>query len=210
MMPTSETPPAPTAPLASGVWRRLDRFVRPAVVPVALSASICTILAIWLNHLVSVQTERNQIVKREIAKLDYEIAEVAKLKAEINLLSRRARESADRRVLIEWPLRLLSAVADAAVDGVVIDEVRETSTGFEVLGRAATYGRVDDAVDELIRSAVIDRVDVAALDMAQPAPAIELPLRFRLAAVVRESARPKYSTPLPALVKSGRRSRDPQ
>lgn len=190
----------------------LRRFAaRPVVAPLVFAGVVCSLAAVWQLNQLGAQLRRNQALEEEVERLDAQIKSIEVIKAEVEAISRQIRDSAGRKALPQWPLRLLDAIAASAGERVVIDEVRETQAGFDIHGQASSFESVAGVVRALTYDSPVvagsPHVEAARNDVrAGSAP--DWPARFTVTAPVKDGARAKQDGVLvPSRLREG--TRDP-
>jgi type IV pilus assembly protein PilN len=109
-----------------------------AVAGIALAALVHGVIAGY----VAVQTDRNDFLKRENAKLDKEIAEIKKLKDEIAALLARKQIIETLQNDRSRAVNLLEALVRRTPDGVYLKSLKQTGLRVNVTGYAQSNARV--------------------------------------------------------------------
>ncbi len=128
-----------------------------AVAAVIVAALVHTVIAGY----VSTQTERNEFLKRENAKLDKEIEEIKKLRDEIAaLLSRKQiieTLQSDRARSVE----LLDQLVRQTPDGIYLKSLKQDGLKVNVSGYAQSNARVSTFMRNLQSSGVIENSPIS-------------------------------------------------
>jgi len=194
--------------------RRKKEFLSLAGLTAAAGAAIALAVALGINGQLEVQQARNNFIKRENAKLDEQIKEIAQLKQEIEAL--RARQEAvetlqhDRTV----PVHVLDEIVKHVPEGVQLRQLKQRDRKVTLSG----YAQSNDRVSSLLRSLAhetpwLERpelVEIKAVTLGKPDPrdkskegrrAYEFSLnalvRMPLAEEPAKPARPVAAAPAP-------------
>jgi type IV pilus assembly protein PilN len=129
-------------------WREAERKRRQRELATITAASVAATLVIGvgvhlqLNHLISLQQERNRFLEQEISMLDRQIGEIRKLEqTKANLL---ARMDVIQRLQQSRPeiVHLFDELVKAIPDGVYLTKESQHGKSIVVEGRAQSNARV--------------------------------------------------------------------
>jgi type IV pilus assembly protein PilN len=97
-----------------------------------------------VQHLTSVQQERNQYLTAEIGKLEVQIKDIAMLKAEIDSLIARQKAVEDLQVDRNLPVHLLNELVKQTPEGIYFNTVKQDGRVLSINGIAQTQERVSE------------------------------------------------------------------
>lgn len=120
---------------------------------VAALIGLAVVGAWWagINHLTNLQEERNELLKREIAKLDKEISDIKKLQEEIDILKARKKAVEDLQTDRNTPVRLLDEFVKQAPEGIYFTSLKQVGNVVTVGGMAQTNERVSDLLTNFLK-----------------------------------------------------------
>jgi type IV pilus assembly protein PilN len=107
-----------------------------------LAASIVLLVHGYYATRISTQTERNRFLKDENSKLDKEIAEIRKLKEEIQALLSRKRVIETLQADRAQTVYLLEQLVRQTPDGVYLSSIKQTGLKVNLKGYAQSNARV--------------------------------------------------------------------
>lgn len=107
-----------------------------------LAASIVLLVHGYYATRISIQAERNQFLKNENTKLDKEIAEIRKLKEEIQALLSRKRVIETLQADRAQTVYLLEQLVRQTPDGVYLSSIKQTGLKVNLKGYAQSNARV--------------------------------------------------------------------
>lgn len=107
-----------------------------------LAASIVLLVHGYYATRISIQAERNQFLKNENTKLDKEIAEIRKLKEEIQALLSRKRVIETLQADRAQTVYLLEQLVRQTPDGVYLSSIKQTGLKVSLKGYAQSNARV--------------------------------------------------------------------
>jgi len=107
-----------------------------------LAGSIVLLVHGYYATRISIQDERNRFLQNENAKLDKEIAEIKKLKEEIQSLLSRKRVIETLQADRSQTVFLLEQLVRQTPDGVYLKSVRQKGAGVSLTGYAQSNARV--------------------------------------------------------------------
>ncbi|MRR49883.1 MAG: fimbrial protein [Rhodocyclaceae bacterium] len=154
-------------------WREEKRKARRQQF-YALSGLI-TVLAglIWflgftiINGYISAQEDTNKYLEAEIAKLDKEIAEINRLKGEINALLERKRIIETLQANRAETVHLFNELARQVPEGVYLRSIKQTGGKINLMGFAQSNARVSTLMRNLDASPLLERPDLVEIKAAQ-------------------------------------------
>lgn len=123
-------------------------FVAMLVLGALLGAAVVLMVGGWNASRISIQEERNMVLKTENAELDKKIKDIATLKEEINALKSRQQAVEDLQGDRNQPVYLFDELVRQAPDGVYLK-------GFEQDGQRVVlngYAQSQERVAELLRN----------------------------------------------------------
>ena len=97
-----------------------------------------------LEHLTTVQQERNQFLTSEIKKLEVQIKDIANLKAEIDSLIARQKAVEDLQAERNLPVHLLNELVKQTPEGIYFTTVKQDGRVLSVNGIAQTQERISE------------------------------------------------------------------
>jgi type IV pilus assembly protein PilN len=97
-----------------------------------------------LEHLTTVQQERNQFLTSEIRKLEIQIKDIATLKQEIDSLIARQKAVEDLQADRNLPVHLLNELVKQTPEGIYFTSVKQDSRVLSVNGIAQTQERISE------------------------------------------------------------------
>jgi type IV pilus assembly protein PilN len=115
----------------------------------ALAGSIVLLVHGYYATRISIQTERNRFLKDENTKLDKEIAEITKLKEEIQALLSRKRVIETLQGDRAQTVFLLEQLVRQTPDGVYLKSIRQTGSKVNLTGYAQSNARVSTLMRNL-------------------------------------------------------------
>lgn len=111
------------------------------------------LVVLWylgLEHLKSVQDDRNAQLQREISQLEGQIKDIANLRGEIESLKARQKAVEDLQTDRNVPVHLLNELTRQTPEGVYLTSIKQTGSVVAITGIAQTNERVS----ELLRNAL--------------------------------------------------------
>lgn len=122
----------------------------------ALAGSIVLLVHGYYATRISIQTERNRFIKNENTKLDKEIAEITKLKEEIQALLSRKRVIETLQGDRAQTVYLLEQLVRQTPDGVYLTSIKQTGSKVNLTGYAQSNARVSTLMRNLEASHFMD------------------------------------------------------
>ncbi len=97
-----------------------------------------------LEHLTTVQQDRNQFLTAEIKKLEVQIKDIANLKSEIDSLIARQKAVEDLQADRNLPVHLLNELVKQTPEGIYFTAVKQDGRVLSVNGIAQTQERISE------------------------------------------------------------------
>jgi type IV pilus assembly protein PilN len=126
--------------------RQRKRIAFFAGLGVAAAAGLA-VVGIWylvVQQLTSVQQDRNNFLKTEIAKLEVQIKDIASLKAEIESLKARQKAVEDLQIDRNLPVHLLNELVKQTPEGIYFRAIKQEGESLNVSGVAQTQERISE------------------------------------------------------------------
>ncbi len=111
------------------------------------AAAGLAVAGLWygaLEHLTTVQQERNAFLTTEIKKLEVQIKDIATLKAEIDSLIARQKAVEDLQADRNLPVHLLNELVKQTPEGIYFTTVKQDGRVLSVNGIAQTQERISE------------------------------------------------------------------
>lgn len=131
-----------------------------------LAASIVLLVHGYYATRISTQTERNQFLKDENAKLDKEIEEIKKLKEEIRALLSRKQVIETLQADRAQTVYLLEQLVRQTPDGVYLKSIKQTGPKVNLIGYAQSNARVSTLMRNLEASPYLENPDLVEIKVA--------------------------------------------
>ncbi len=128
--------------------RRRDFYV---LLGLAAGAAVVVGIAIAfvINGYISVQTDRNDFIKGENAKLDEQIKEIATLRQDLEALKARQQAVEDLQADRNLPVHLLDELVKQVPEGVYLQSIRQDALKVALVGVAQSNERVSELLRNL-------------------------------------------------------------
>ena len=135
----------------------------------ALAISIVVLVHGVIAGYISIQTDRNEFLKKEISQLDKEIDEIKKLKEDITALL--ARKQVIERLQSDraQSVYLLEQLVRQVPDGVYIKSVRQQGIKVNLTGYAQSNARVSTLMRNIASSPYLENPDLVEIKSAMVA-----------------------------------------
>ena len=132
----------------------------------ALAISIVVLIHGIIAGYISIQTDRNEFLKKEIAQLDKEIDEIKKLKEDITALL--ARKQVIERLQSDraQSVYLLEQLVRQVPDGVYIRSVKQQGVKVNISGYAQSNARVSTLMRNISSSPYLENPDLVEIKAA--------------------------------------------
>lgn len=132
--------------------RRKKEFVALSLLTVVAGATVALVVALGINGQIETQDARNNFIKRENAKLDEQIKEIALLKQEIEAL--RARQEAVESLQRDrtLPVHVMDELVKYTPEGIQLKQLKQVERKITLTGIAQSNERVS----QLLRSLAHD------------------------------------------------------
>jgi type IV pilus assembly protein PilN len=131
-----------------------------------LAASIVLLVHGYYATRISAQTERNQFLKNENAKLDKEIDEIKKLKEEIQTLLSRKQVIETLQADRAQTVYLLEQLVRQTPDGVYLKSIKQTGNKVNLTGYAQSNARVSTLMRNFEASPYLENPDLIEIKAA--------------------------------------------
>jgi type IV pilus assembly protein PilN len=131
-----------------------------------LAASIVLLVHGYYAARISTQTERNRFLKEENAKLDKEIAEIKKLKEEIQALLSRKQVIETLQADRAQTVYLLEQLVRQTPDGVYLKSVTQKGLKVNLTGYAQSNSRVSTLMRNIEASPYLENPDLVEIKAA--------------------------------------------
>jgi type IV pilus assembly protein PilN len=139
------------------------------------------IAGVWygvLQHLTSVQQERNQFLQSEIKQLEAQIKDIATLRAEIDALKARQKAVEDLQTDRNAPVYLLDELSRQMPEGVYLTSVKQSGQVVQITGLAQTNERVSELLrNTLYNSPWLERPELVEIKSVMVATGAQRELR---------------------------------
>jgi type IV pilus assembly protein PilN len=159
-----------------------------------------------INQLTGAQEERNALLKREIAKLDKEIADIQTLQREIDDLKARKKAVEDLQTDRNTPVRLLDEFVKRAPDGIYFTSIKQVGNVVAVGGLAQTNERVSELLTNfLTNSPWLEKpelVEIKAVNVGAGTKEARRLFEFSMKVPIKKAAAPAGSASAPAAAAS--------
>lgn len=152
--------------------RRKKDFLVLSVLTAVAGATIALVVALGINGQIEAQDARNNFIKRENAKLDEQIKEIALLKQEIEAL--RARQEAVESLQRDrtLPVHVMDELVKRTPEGIQLKQLKQVDRKITLNGLAQSNERVS----QLLRSLAHDTpwlerpelVEIKAVTLGKP------------------------------------------
>ncbi len=132
--------------------RRKKEFVALSLLTVVAGATLALAVALGINGQIEAQDARNEFIKRENAKLDAQIKEIALLKQEIEAL--RARQEAVESLQRDrtLPVHMMDELVKHTPEGIQLKQLKQVDRRVTLTGIAQSNERIS----QLLRSLAHD------------------------------------------------------
>ena len=131
-----------------------------------LAASIVLLVHGYYATRISTQTERNRFLKEENAKLDKEIAEITKLKEEIQALLSRKQVIETLQGDRAQTVYLLEQLVRQTPDGVYLKSIKQTGAKINLTGYAQSNARVSTLMRNIEASPYLENPELVEIKVA--------------------------------------------
>jgi len=182
---------------------------------VSVVAGGVLVLLVWsvLEGYIGNQHDRNEIIRRENAKLDIQIKEIASLRAEIDALRSRQKAVEDLQSDRNQPVYLLDELTRQTPEGIYLKAIKQEDRKVNVSGWAASNERVSEFLRNLQNNGrYVERPELIEIKLAGQGPQsiqrrlFEFSLNFTMKQnpdrFPSTAAKPAPATPVPAAKKA--------
>lgn len=123
---------------------RKAAFVRMLVLSVAFGAAVVVSVGGYFAAQIAAQTQRNEFIKAENAKLDAQIKEISTLRQEIEALKARQQAVEDLQSDRNQPVYLLDELVKQVPEGVHLKTFKQSGQRVAITGSAQSNERVSE------------------------------------------------------------------
>jgi type IV pilus assembly protein PilN len=127
--------------------RRIEFYVMASLALIS-AAVIVFIVGLVISNSIEDQTQRNDFIKTENAKLDEQIKEIADLRAEIDSLKARQQAVEDLQGDRNLPVHLLDELVKQVPEGIYLLSSKEVGSKVTLTG----FAQSNDRISELLRN----------------------------------------------------------
>jgi type IV pilus assembly protein PilN len=127
--------------------RRRDFYVM-AGLSLAAAAVVVFFVVLVIDSLISAQTDRNNYITAENAKLDEQIKQIADLKEEIDSLKARQQAVEDLQADRNLPVHLLDELVKQVPEGIYLNAIKQTDLKVTMTG----FAQSNDRISEMLRN----------------------------------------------------------
>ncbi len=146
---------------------RRQQFYAFAGLVAALAGLIWFLGFGYIDNQIGAQAAKNDFLKREIAELDKQIAEISKLKQETDALLARKRVIESLQVNRSETVHMLSELAKRLPTGTYIRSMKQDGQRITLVGYAQSNARVSTLMQTLDASPVLERPVLVEIKAAQ-------------------------------------------
>jgi type IV pilus assembly protein PilN len=129
--------------------KQKEQFFTQLALSALLGGIICGAVYTWYQGRITEQQARNLFLKKETARLDAEIKDIASLQAQIASL--RARQTAVENLQADrnMPVHLLEEIVSELPDGIYLKSMKQENQSILLTGVAQSQERVSDLLRNL-------------------------------------------------------------
>lgn len=128
--------------------RRVEFYVMAALA-FSAAAVVVFIVGVVISTEIDAQTQRNNYIKTENAKLDEQIKEIADLRAEIDSLKARQQAVEDLQSDRNLPVHLMDELVKQTPEGIYLTSAKQTGMKVALSGIAQSNDRVSEYLRNL-------------------------------------------------------------
>jgi len=129
--------------------RRREAFFAALGVSAVAGVLIAGGIYLWFAAQISAQQGRNQVLSKEITRLEAQIKDIATLQEEIAALRARQQAVEDLQADRNMPVHLLNELVRQLPDGVYLSNMKQTNDVVELKGVAQSNERVSELLRNL-------------------------------------------------------------
>ncbi|UJW81418.1 PilN domain-containing protein [Hydrogenophaga sp. SL48] len=129
--------------------KQKEQFFTQLGLSALLGGIICGAVFTWYQGQIAEQQERNAFLKKETARLDAEIKDIAGLQAEIASLRARQTAVEDLQADRNMPVHLLEELVSELPDGIYLRSMKQENQSVLLTGVAQSQERVSDLLRSL-------------------------------------------------------------
>jgi len=147
--------------------RQQQQFLITLVIVIVIGAGIWLTVHTYLEDQFDNQLNRNKYLQAEIAKLDKQIAEIQKLKAQTAALLARKRVVETLQGTRSEVVHLLDQLVRQLPEGVYLKAIKQTGTKVSITGYTQSQARVSTLMRNLESSPNLERAGLIEIKSAQ-------------------------------------------
>jgi len=136
---------------------RRQQFYALTVMVVVLVALIWVFGFLTIGRWIATQDEKNAFLKKEIATLNKDIAEIKQLKEQMNIMLSRNRVIESLQATRSETVHLFTELARQVPPGIYLKNVRQTGRKISLNGYAQANARVSELMQKLDASPLLER-----------------------------------------------------
>lgn len=129
--------------------RRKKDFIALTVLCVVLAGSAALLVALGIHQRIDAQQARNEFIKRENAKLDEQIKEIAMLRQEIDSLKARQQAVENLQRDRTLPVHVMDELVKFTPDGIFFRQLKQEERKVSLSGVAQSNERVSNLLRSL-------------------------------------------------------------
>lgn len=129
--------------------KQKEQFFTQLGLSALLGGIVCGAVFTWYQGQIAEQQERNAFLKKETARLDAEIKDIAGLQAEIASLRARQAAVEDLQADRNMPVHLLEELVSELPDGIYLRSMKQENQSVLLTGVAQSQERVSDLLRSL-------------------------------------------------------------
>jgi len=166
------------------------QFIIFSGISLVLGMVVVGIVHMAINTKISYQESRNGYLKKEISKLDKQIAEIRKLRVQTQSLLARKTVVEDLQSTRASVVHLLDQILRILPDGIYLKDLKQNGNKISIIGYAQSSARVSTLMRAIESSAWLDSPTLLEIHASRSAGArlSEFSLNFNLSKQVPSSA----------------------
>jgi len=129
--------------------RERQYFNLSLILAVVAGVLVCGLIYLWFQWLITVQQDRNNMLRAENKKLDEQIKEVASLQSEIAALKARQQAVESLQINRNLPVHLMNESVRQLPDGIVLRGIKQENQNVMFTGAAQSNERVSEFLRNL-------------------------------------------------------------
>jgi type IV pilus assembly protein PilN len=136
--------------------QRQQRFVLMMGLGVAVAAAVFAVAFLMISNAISLQNDRNNYLKQQIADVDQKIKEIQELEKVKNNLLARMRVIEELQASRSATVHFFDELVNTLPEGVTLTSIKQSGAAVTVEGAAESNGRVSTYMKNLEASAWFD------------------------------------------------------